>query len=296
MRGVAVNDNTRLATRLFGTGNVLVLHRFTLDLVGGDHLAALFLEQLLYWTERSRNEDGWVVKTYAQWEAEIGMSRKVIVRVADTLKPLGVETAVRRSPFHRMQPVVHYRVNLDVLGGAIRATLETAQRAISESDVSALSDVAQTAVSITETTTETTKEEDTPRPPAYEPPAIHVLNVDTVAQMNGAQLVQAYAEVMGLSGEAIWYAGRKVAAALVKEGVTPDDVRAFLNELRAQPDRFNGYRFNYMAEDLPSWKRRRGERPAAPVAVVETPAQRKAREAQEAAERLEWQRAQGVLP
>lgn len=152
----------------------------------------------------------------------------------------------------------------------------------------------QDVTTLPQTTAENTQRDEAPLPGShYEPPAIRVLNTDTALQMNGYGLVAAYAEETGIAAETIFYAGRKVAAGLAKGGVTPEDVRGFMAELRTNPDRFNGYRFNYLAEDLPRWKQRPAQ-PAA-LAVSETPEQRRAREAQEELERAEWRRAQGVL-
>jgi hypothetical protein len=251
-----MTKQARLAARFFGTGNVLVIHRFTLDMLGGDHLAALFLEQLLYWTERTNDRDGWIVKTYEEWEAELGLSKYLVRRISDTLKPYGVETDVHRSPFHKMQPVVHYRVKLDALEAQINRALTVSKVSLSDSEEISLSEGEKTSRSITETTAETTGEAPLQNS-HYNPPAIRVLQNDTIAHTNGYQLVAAYAEATGVIAETIWsvYQAKQVAAGLAKGGITPDDVTAFIHDLRrTQPGRYNGYRFQYMAEDLPRWK------------------------------------------
>ncbi len=101
----------------------------------------------------------------------------------------------------------------------------------------------------------------------YTPPPIRLIQNDTLAQMNGYQLVQEYADVTGLIAESIWagYQTKQVAAALAKGGITPEDVRAFILEKKRTPERYNGYRFNYMAEDLPRWKQRHEAAPAKPA-------------------------------
>lgn len=261
-------STARLAARFFGTGNVLVVHRFTLDMLGGDHLAALFLEQLLYWTERTNDRDGWIVKTYDEWESELGLSKYLVRRITESLKPYGVETKLYRSPFHKMQPVLHYRVDLDVLSDQINRTMTGVKSFTSDSEKISLSNESEkTSLSITETTPETTGEAPLQNS-RYTPPPVRVLQNDTLAQMNGYQLVAAYAEATGMIAETIWasYQAKQVAAGLAKGGVTPDDVAAFIQDLRrTQPDRANGYRFQYMAEDLPQWKRNTSAAPARPA-------------------------------
>ena len=99
----------------------------------------------------------------------------------------------------------------------------------------------------------------------YEPPEVRLLHNDTLAQANGYTLVQAYSEVTGIPGETLWQSARKTAAGLIRAGVTPQDVTEFLTEMKRTPERYNGYRFNYMAEDLPRWKQRHEATPAKPA-------------------------------
>jgi hypothetical protein len=103
--------------------------------------------------------------------------------------------------------------------------------------------------------------------PSPEPLEMRLLANDTAAQTNGWQLVDAYAEVTGMEAEALWSMAKKTAAGLARAKVTPDDVRAFMAEMKADPQqsfRYNGYRFNYLGEDLPRWKSRTDAAPAAP--------------------------------
>jgi hypothetical protein len=95
-----------------------------------------------------------------------------------------------------------------------------------------------------------------------------------------------------LPAETIWQTGKKVAAALAKAGITPDDVTGFMTEMRTtQRDRYQGYRFAYLAEDLPRWKQNRADKP---VAVELTPAQKAAADKALEAERRAWREAQGL--
>lgn len=277
-------NSARLAARMFGTGNVLIVHRFTLDLLKGDHLAALFLEQLIYWTERTNNPDGWIVKTYAEWENELRLSKYLVSRIVDTLAPFGVETTLRRSPFHKMQPVLHYRVNLSVLEVKIRELIESEEISLPGSE--------ETSLSITETTSETTVEV---YAPDYEPPSVRALRNDTAAHTNGWTLVDAYATAVGIAAETIYSApgAKKVAAGLSRAQVTAEDVTAFMAELRNQKDRWSGYRFGYLAEDLPRWKQQRAEQPTAPrvLSDFERAVLNKAREE----DQRQWWKEQGLL-
>jgi hypothetical protein len=128
----------------------------------------------------------------------------------------------------------------------------------------------QDVTTLPETTAENTQEEPTAplQNSHYNPPPIRVLQNDTLAQVKGYQLVAAYAEATGVIAETIWaaYQNKQVAAGLAKGGITPEDIGAFIQDMRrTQPERYNGYRFHYMAEDLPMWRRNAA---AAPVSAA----------------------------
>ena len=113
-------------------GNVLVLPQVFLDFLDYDHKAALFLNKLLYWSERTKHPQRWIYKTYHEWYQELGFKESVVRRLLygdpraqthkRTLTDIGVEVAVRRAP--NGSPTCHYRLNLEVFLDAIRAFLD----------------------------------------------------------------------------------------------------------------------------------------------------------------------------
>jgi len=50
---------------------------------------ALMLSQLVYWTSRTKNSDGWIYKTHHDWTLETGMTRREQETARKTLKSLG---------------------------------------------------------------------------------------------------------------------------------------------------------------------------------------------------------------
>ena len=50
---------------------------------------ALMLSQLVYWTSRTKNKDGWIYKTHEDWEQETGLTRREQDTARKTLKSLG---------------------------------------------------------------------------------------------------------------------------------------------------------------------------------------------------------------
>lgn len=97
----------RLISRLVGQANVLTIPRIFIDLTGS-HEAALLLSQILYWSERTRDPDGWFYKTAADWEAELALSEYQVRKARKVLEPLGLETKLRAV---NNVPVQHYRLD-----------------------------------------------------------------------------------------------------------------------------------------------------------------------------------------
>ncbi|MBA3354772.1 MAG: hypothetical protein H0U18_02295 [Pyrinomonadaceae bacterium] len=57
---------------------------------------AVFLSQVIYWTQRS--EDGWFYKSYSDWEKEICLSAYEVRKASRLLKNKGVlETKVKKT-------------------------------------------------------------------------------------------------------------------------------------------------------------------------------------------------------
>lgn len=108
--------------------SILVFPQVLLEFLDYDHKMALFLNKLLYWTERTRNPEKWIYKTYQDWFDELGFKESVVRRLIHgdaktrtpkrTLKDIGVEVRVRRAP--NGSPTCHYRIHLDILLGEIQ--------------------------------------------------------------------------------------------------------------------------------------------------------------------------------
>jgi hypothetical protein len=116
-------------------GNILVLPQVFLEFLDYDHKMAIFLNKLLYWTERTKNPDRWIYRTYDGWFQELGFKESVIRRLLygdpraktrkRTLTDLGVEVKVRRAP--NGSPTCFYRLRLDIFLDAIHHFLAEKQ-------------------------------------------------------------------------------------------------------------------------------------------------------------------------
>jgi DnaD/phage-associated family protein len=75
----------------------------------GDIETALFLSQVIYWTDRTTRKDGFFYKTDEEWREEIRLSRYAIRKARKKLEEMGIlETKVKKA---NGNPTVHYRLD-----------------------------------------------------------------------------------------------------------------------------------------------------------------------------------------
>ena len=96
---------------LSGKNRIIGVPITYVDLTDGDHVAALFLQQVLYWTQYTKDENGWFYKTGVEWYEELRLTYRQISRVSKLLKPIGLETKLKK---HKGAPKTFYRINFDV--------------------------------------------------------------------------------------------------------------------------------------------------------------------------------------
>jgi hypothetical protein len=159
-----------------GQANTLVIPRVFIDFTG-DHLAALLLSQILYWSDRTDDADGWFYKTAEEWEAELGLSNFQVKRAAQLLNKFGIESKVRKV---KTTPKMHYRIDMPLFVDLFLKFLESRETSNSTKykleiqETSKSMDFQETSKSYigTEITTEITSREREPRAPA-QPVSLH---------------------------------------------------------------------------------------------------------------------------
>lgn len=148
-----------LIKAISGQSNVLTIPRLFIDLTKS-HRAALLLSQCVYWSDKTRDPDGWFYKTYKDWKDELGIPRRGIDTATSLLYPM-IETKIRRvGP----TPKKHYRVNLDLLETRISEMLETRISDLSRMNTSDL--LGKSKSTYTKTTFTKTTAKNGGRPPA----------------------------------------------------------------------------------------------------------------------------------
>ncbi|MGC9975216.1 MAG: hypothetical protein ABSC57_00655 [Syntrophales bacterium] len=96
-----------------GQQSIITCQRAFLELVGGDFPAAVLLSQLVFWTGRGADPDGFIWKTYQDLEDEIGLTKYQAMRARNVLEKMQLlETKVKKA---LGSPTVHYLVLQDNL-------------------------------------------------------------------------------------------------------------------------------------------------------------------------------------
>lgn len=117
-----------------GAATFLGVPRALVDFLGGDHRAAILLNQMLYWADKTDDSEGWFYKSYPEWETELGLSAYQVRRRVTLLTAVGVETKVHKGRLPA--PTLHYRVNVEALLTALAEWLRPSTNLTVESEVS----------------------------------------------------------------------------------------------------------------------------------------------------------------
>lgn len=101
-------DALNLIKKFAGQATILTIPAVFVSYTGSiDH--ALFLSQILYWTDKTHDPDGWIYKSYAEWQREIFLSEYQVRKAANHLKGMGIlDTKIRKV---KGSPTLHYRLN-----------------------------------------------------------------------------------------------------------------------------------------------------------------------------------------
>ena len=130
-----------------GRENIIPIPVVYIELLGDYHIAA-FLNQLIYWSDKTKRKDGYFYKSYKEWKEELFLSRYQIDKSVDKLKELGlIKTSLKKA---NGAPTLHYKVDMDRLTEWICEKLTNGNVKNSQMELS------KTDKSLTEITTEIT--------------------------------------------------------------------------------------------------------------------------------------------
>ncbi|MGP0842574.1 MULTISPECIES: replication protein [Serratia] len=91
--------------------------------LGAGVTGALLLSQLVYWANRTNDEDGWVYKTQEDWESETGLTRYEQEGARKKLRSLGLLIELKRG----LPAQLFYKVNVDKLNQLLAEACKDAE-------------------------------------------------------------------------------------------------------------------------------------------------------------------------
>lgn len=135
-----------------GQDNIVTVPKVFVKLTG-DFTSAILLNQIVFYSDKSKRNDGFFYKTYKEWEEEVCMSERQVRYGSKKLKEAGyLETKVMKA---NGAPTVHYKLDYDKLLDSILTKCQIPN----EQNVSL--DTDKTSETLTEITTEITTENTT---------------------------------------------------------------------------------------------------------------------------------------
>jgi hypothetical protein len=112
---------TALIKRISGQANFIGAPRIYVDIFDGDLVAAVWLNQVVYWDGINKEPIGFY-KTYAEWKKELGLSEFQVRRVSKICEGMGLVNIMFKKVYGT--PKNHYLVVWPKLLTVIKSTLE----------------------------------------------------------------------------------------------------------------------------------------------------------------------------
>lgn len=110
-----------LISSFSGQERHFAIPRVYVELVS-DFNTAILLNQIVFWSDKSKRKDGYFYKTYVEWEEETTLTEYQVRRSSKVLKDMGiVETVLKKA---NGSPTLHYKVNMDKLSESILKKLK----------------------------------------------------------------------------------------------------------------------------------------------------------------------------
>ncbi|MGD2278292.1 conserved phage C-terminal domain-containing protein [Bacillus wiedmannii] len=145
------NYNTirTIISQMSGQENIVVVPKLFVKLTG-DLTTAILLNQIVFYSDKSKRTDGFFYKTYKEWEEEICLTERQVRYSTKKLVASGyVETALKKA---NGAPTVHYKLDYNKLVDSILTNCQNGNLQIVGMEPDKMSE------SLTEITTETTTE------------------------------------------------------------------------------------------------------------------------------------------
>lgn len=141
-----------IITQFSGRNNVVPIPVVYIEITE-DYPSAALLNQMIYWSDRTKRTDGYFYKSYAEWYEELRLTEYQVRRATKKLKSLGfVETKLKKA---NGAPTLHYKVDTEEVSEWILKKLKNRNLTNSSNDSE------ETQESLTKITSEITSETST---------------------------------------------------------------------------------------------------------------------------------------
>jgi uncharacterized phage protein (TIGR02220 family) len=105
-----------LVKRISGQDNTFTIPRIYVQFTG-DLTSAVLLNQIVFYSDKSKRTDGYFYKTYKEWEEEVCLTERQVRLAVGKLKDKGIiETKLMKA---NGSPTVHYKLHFDKLAESI---------------------------------------------------------------------------------------------------------------------------------------------------------------------------------
>ena len=130
-----------------GRQNIISFPALYVEIVK-DLNTALILNQVVFWSDRTKRKDGFFYKSYKEWGEETFLSQYQVKRSIKKLEELSlVETKLKKA---NGAPTVHYKANIDVLTSLISEHFNYEETKQSDYEETKQSDYEETKQSLTD--------------------------------------------------------------------------------------------------------------------------------------------------
>lgn len=111
MNGMSNIDLAReLIARMSGQENYLTINKLYVEYMGSLD-GGIFLQQLIFWSDKSSREDGFFYKTYKEWQEEVCLSEYNVRKHTKKLAEKGfLKTALKKA---NGSPTLHYKFDMN---------------------------------------------------------------------------------------------------------------------------------------------------------------------------------------
>ena len=118
-----------------------------------DYPTAALLNQMIFWSDKTKRRDGFFYKTYKEWEEETFLSEYQVRRASNSLKELGfLETKLKKA---NGSPTLHYKLDMDALSESIVKKLKNRNQTNLRNDT----EVSQESLTVDDTVNDNSRKE-----------------------------------------------------------------------------------------------------------------------------------------